>query len=641
MGDQSKGNDAGECEYTVDGTELDVSSSSSGATLVNNYNSGSTLDGEVFSVGTTLVTWTASKEVDGTTYTNTCSYYVFVGDTTGPTITPPADITLYTSSSTNCYVYQALTTPSVSDNCAVSEITSNQSYYYPIGETNVVWRAWDIHGNLSEHTQKVTLIDDDAPSIGCPTTICRQVDNGETFYTVNGNEFGPYTNWDCSTPVTYVNDYNFTASLAGEQIPTGTYTIEWTATDAAGNINTCSSNVTINDDDPPAVTCRSNVTVGTDTDVCTYTVGSEDAQYDVVSTNPSPTLTLTHNIQTTTPGSPPYAPSNTTLAGAVFPKGSTPIVWTAQDGTDVNTCCTYSFSVYDNQAPNITWPSNITVDADEGGCEATGVDIGTPSGIDNCDISDDISYSHYPSGTTFSIGTTTIHWRAQDVRGNLTTHEQTITVVDNIDPVIACPSGTYYREYDNEYVDYYTIYGSEFTPSVSDNCYLSSYLNSKNNSRYLNGYQLDLGDHAITWTATDASSNTDQCVVNVTVVETFEPIIECPDDFLEYTSEEDCYYTVSGTGLDAVFASETTIPGRTLTHDFISAPDSITLNGAEIPEGETTITWTAKQTIGGTEYTSTCSHLITIIDDVDPVIVQPVHDTFNIDPGECSTGNDC
>ncbi len=222
------------------------------------------------------------------------------------------------------------------------------------------------------------------------------------------------------------------------------------------------------------------------------------------------------------------------------------------------------------------------------------------------------------------------------MRGNLTTHEQTITVVDNIDPVIACPSGTYYREYDNEYVDYYTIYGSEFTPSVSDNCYLSSYLNSKNNSRYLNGYQLDLGDHAITWTATDASSNTDQCVVNVTVVETFEPIIECPDDFLEYTSEEDCYYTVSGTGLDAVFASETTIPGRTLTHDFISAPDSITLNGAEIPEGETTITWTAKQTIGGTEYTSTCSHLITIIDDVDPVIVQPVHDTFNIDPGECS-----
>ncbi len=31
LGDQSKGNDAGECEYTVDGTELDVSSSSSGA----------------------------------------------------------------------------------------------------------------------------------------------------------------------------------------------------------------------------------------------------------------------------------------------------------------------------------------------------------------------------------------------------------------------------------------------------------------------------------------------------------------------------------------------------------------------------------------------------------------------------------
>ncbi len=61
-------------------------------------------------------------------------------------------------------------------------------------------------------------------------------------------------------------------SLAGEQIPTGTYTIEWTATDAAGNINTCSSNVTINDDDPPAVTCpKAMFTVGTDTDECTYT----------------------------------------------------------------------------------------------------------------------------------------------------------------------------------------------------------------------------------------------------------------------------------------------------------------------------------------------------------------------------------
>ena len=631
LGDQSVFNDAGNCNYTVSGTEFDASSTSAGATLINDYNSSASLAGAVFPVGTTLVTWTASQTVAGTLYTNSCSFFVFVYDNEDPVITPAANINTTTNS--GCYATSVnLGTPIVSDNCEVYTYSNNAPSRYSIGTTNVTWWIEDIHGNTSTEVQTVTVVDDDQPSVSCPGNFCRQEDDGLGYYTVNGHEFDPYGSWDCSGIASITNDFNGSNTLSGVQLSVGTTTIVWTITDNATptqNVTTCTSVITISNDDPPSVTCRGNSTKYTDDDECYYTV--QGTEFDVSSTSsPSPTLTYTVTGATDASG--------TSLAGITLNKGVNYIAWVADDGAgNTNECCSFTVHVIDDQDPVVTWPENVTVYVDEGSCIATSVDLGEPTATDNCDAPTAINYYRYPSGNNFSIGTTNIYWQAYDTRGNIVTHTQTVTVVDNIPPVIDCPSETYYREFDNKFVEYYTVTGNEFKPSVYDNCSLVSYINNLNSSSYLNSYHLPLGNHTITWTATDASDNTDQCDINVVVVETFIPEISCPYNTSLYTSTSSCTHTVSGTDLDAIFTSSTVIPGRTLTHDYASAPSNATLDGAEFPKGSTVVTWIASQTIGGVEYTNTCSTTITVIDNVAPVVTSTNDSiTVYIDPGECT-----
>ncbi len=631
VSNQSRPTDSGVCTYTVSGTEFDASSFGTGVTLINDYNNSSTLDGAVFDEGTTLVKWTASIEVGGQTYQNSCSFYVFVNDNEDPVITPQPNLTIEITS--GCYAYSVdLGTPTRTDNCGVLSYWSNAPSRYPIGTTDVTWRIEDVHDNISTSIQQVTVIDKTLPSIVCPGDFCRQEDDGLGYYTVNGHEFDAYGAWDCSGISSVINDFNNSSTLNDVQFPVGTHTVIWTITDNATptqNIRTCTSIITINSDDPPSVTCRGNATKSTDEGVCYYTVQGDE--FDVISsTNPDPTLTYSVTGATTLSG--------LSLAGEQLNKGTNTITWVADaGGGNTNECCSFIVYVRDYEVPQVTWPSDVSFYVD-GACTKTvlDADLGNPTATDNCEDPAEIDYDRTPSGNTFSIGETNIYWTAEDERGNLVTHTQKVTVVDNISPVIDCPSQHYYREYDHEYVDYYTVVGSEFTPDVTENCILSSYTNDKNNSRYLNGFQLGLGDHAIIWTATDASSNTDQCIVNVTVVESFHPEIACPGIAYKNTGSSSCTYTVVGSELDAQFTSETIIDGRTLTHDLAGTPSSTTLAGAEIPKGTNTITWTAAQTIGGVEYISTCSHQVIVTDNVNPVITPPDDISVFVDDGTCT-----
>ncbi|RKD99768.1 HYR domain-containing protein, partial [Marinifilum flexuosum] len=638
VGDQSVSNTTGDCSYTTSGTEFDASSTTTGATLKNNYNNLSSLAGTVFPQGTTLVTWTASRTIDGEEYSNSCSFYITVRDDEDPVITAPANITVNTNS--GCYAASVdLGLPTISDNCGIDWTDNNASSSYYIGEHTITWRVRDIHGNISTANQTVTVLDDDAPYIDCPSpaNLCRQVDEGQTFYTVNGHEFGPYYNSDCSGIKSVINDFNGTSSLSGEQIPAGITPIIWTVTDNADNVSTCTVTITVNNDDPPSVTCRGDERVNTDLGVCTYTVSGTGL--DVAST-----ATLTHNIQTTDSEATPYAPNANTLNGAIFPKGVTDIIWTATNGADVNNCCAFTITVVDNQAPSITWQADVTATVDVGSCTATGVDLGTPTGTDNCDEPLDIVYSRTPSENNFAAGVTNVYWTARDSRGFVVHHTQKVTVVDDISPVIDCPTETYYREFNNSQVTYYTAVGNEFRPSVTDNCDITSYTNDKNAAGNLNGVQFTIGDHEIIWTATDISGNTDNCTVNLTIVDSFDPILDCPANLYESTAGDACSYTHTGSSIDAQFANLSIIAGRTLVHNIQTtdsgtlpyAPSNTSLNGAVFPKGTSTVTWTARQTIGGTEYTNTCTHQVIISDNVAPVLdPTPANVTVNIDPGTC------
>ena len=495
VGDRSKPSDINKCDYTVVGTEFNATSTSAGATLTNNYNNLNTLDGAVFPYGSTLVTWKATQTVDGQVYTNECSFYVSIYDNQLPVLIHSGDKLIPTSS--GCYATVDLGIPTETDNCGVSDSWNNAPSRYHKGVTNVTWTIRDIHNNYNTVIQKVTVVDDDAPSFNCPS-LCREVDQGQTYYTVFDHELNPYNIWDCSgynkihdiqtsdpEAVPYAPN---STTLAGAKIPEGVNTITWTLTDNVSptpNSATCESIITIYNNDFPSVTCRGNVTKVTDPGLCSYAV--QNTEFDVTSTTSGTTLTY---ILTGVGAEDTDNNTGASLDGVAIKKGTTTVSWIAVNGADTNECCTFYVYVYDNEQPDVTWPLDVTVDADAGSCTATNVVLVLPTATDNCDDPSVITSWRTPSGTSFAIGTTNVYWTARDTRGNHVTHTQKVVVEDKIPPVIDCPTNTYYREFNNLYVDYYTSVGNEFKPGVTDNCTLLSYVNNKTNSSSLNGTRL-------------------------------------------------------------------------------------------------------------------------------------------------------
>lgn len=115
------------------------------------------------------------------------------------------------------------------------------------GQTNTVTiTVTDESGNYTEVAFNAAVVDDTDPTITCIGNQTFDLALGQSYYTVVGSELEPNSVDDNCNSVNLSNDFNSSSSLAGAQLPVGTTTIEWTATDLAGNTATCSFDVTVN-----------------------------------------------------------------------------------------------------------------------------------------------------------------------------------------------------------------------------------------------------------------------------------------------------------------------------------------------------------------------------------------------------------
>ncbi len=117
-----------------------------------------------FSVGTTVVTWTAQ---DAAGNTGTDSHTITIADTTDPVINAPADINTVSSEETTPV---NIGTATATDNVGVTSITNDAPAEFPIGTTVVTWTAQDAAGNTSSDSQTVSV----EQSTGAPVTIIFQ-----------------------------------------------------------------------------------------------------------------------------------------------------------------------------------------------------------------------------------------------------------------------------------------------------------------------------------------------------------------------------------------------------------------------------------------------------------------------------------
>jgi trimeric autotransporter adhesin len=341
------GNDAGSCDAVANWTVPTATDNCAGVTLTSIHNSG-----DVFALGTTTVTYTAT---DAAGNTSSASFTVTVNDTENPTITAPADVTVSANSACNAFGV-ALGTPTTADNCGVASVTNNAPGTFPLGTTTVTWTVTDNAGNTATATQTVTVEDNTAPTIVAPADLTVNANNN--CEAVIANLGNPVASDNCGT-VTVTND-------APAAFPIGTTTVTWTATDAAGNNTTATQVITVVDNAAPVIAgMPANITIGNDAGSC-----------DAVANWTAPTatdncagatLTSTHN------------------SGDVFALGTTTVTYTATDAAGNTSSASFTVTVNDTENPTITAPADVVVSANSS-CAAFNVVLGAPTTADNCGV---------------------------------------------------------------------------------------------------------------------------------------------------------------------------------------------------------------------------------------------------------------
>ena len=174
---------------------------------------------EFFPLGETIVTWTAT---DTSGNSSSDVQVVKIVDTTAPTIIQPIEIIADASSFTNTSI--ELSQPEVFDSVTDVKLKNNTNGSFAFGETIVTWTATDESGNSSSVTQKITIIDQSAPTLDIPTDIVIDANSPQSIIDI-GNAIISDT-VDVNPQIS--ND-------APEFFPLGETIVTWTATDTSGN----------------------------------------------------------------------------------------------------------------------------------------------------------------------------------------------------------------------------------------------------------------------------------------------------------------------------------------------------------------------------------------------------------------------
>jgi hypothetical protein len=267
--------------------------------------------------------------------------------------------------------------------------------------------------------------------LNCPGNVTQANDTDQcgavvTYTTPGGDGCGTVT---CDHP-------------SGSFFAVGTTTVQCTST--AGP--SCSFTVTVNDTQAPAITAPANASYQ-----CLSEVPGANPNQAIASDNcGAPGVTVSE--------------SNNGGAGSI----ASPLVitrtFTAQDGGGLTTSAAQTITVIDNTPPVISCPSNITVNAIAGTCAAP-VTF-TVGASDNCSAPS-IGLDHL-SGSSFPVGTTTVHATATDAAGNSSSCSFTVTVQDITPPVINLNGNTITLWSPDH--KYSTVNVTDLVASASDLC---------------------------------------------------------------------------------------------------------------------------------------------------------------------------
>ena len=276
---------------------------------------------------------------------------------------------------------------------------------FPIGNSTVTCTA--TNGIKTAFWVDVSL-DSTNPTISVPSDIT----------VVSPDNSGLAVTYD----VTASDDFAVTTGptctpASGTTFAVGDTTVTCTASDAAGNVGTQTFTVTNNVEDvSPVVTVPADMIISL-------------AQGETETTTEF-SFSATDNFAVT------VGPTCSPVSGSTFAIGNSTITCTAADAAGNVGTSTFVISIveYDTTPPTVTVPSDITINeiaSNVGGVATFSVDA-----TDNVAVTSGPTCTPI-SGTTFSVGDTTVTCTAEDANGNVGTATFVITVMEYVPPPIS------------------------------------------------------------------------------------------------------------------------------------------------------------------------------------------------------------
>ena len=434
----------------------------------------------------TLTVTDAAGNVDS------CTFNLMVADTISPTIVCPADASIFVDSSCDVSLPDYTGMVMVGDNCS-SLLTVTQS---PAPGTTisgagtvtaVTLIAGDAFGNVDSCSFNVTAVDTIVPQITCVADQDLYVDASCDVSLPDYTGMATATdNCTMSPTVTQSPAAGTTLNGAGT-----TQTVTLFATDASGNVDSCSFTVTLNDSIIPTIACPATDTIYADAS-CVAMLGDYTGMATVAD-NCDATPVVTQ--------SPVAGTMITSMAGT-----TQVVTLTVTDASGNVDSCSFDVFIGDSIAPTVMCPADDAIYVDVV-CEATLGDYTMAATTsDNCGGT--VTVTQMPAaGTVVGAGVTTVTLTATDTFGNASTCTFDVTALDSIAPMIVCALDTV--TCDSNFV--FNL------PTATDNCGIDTIIQI---AGVMNGMVYPLGVTTNTFVATDLSGNTDTCSFTVELLAT-------------------------------------------------------------------------------------------------------------------------
>ena len=545
---------------------------------------------------------------DETGNQNNCIVSIIIQDTTPPVVVCPDNQDRNTFM--GClYQFEDFENqiPFRNDNCSANDLLTysyTDAQNQPLTPTSMLMAGMhtitlnttDPSGNSSNCTFIITVIDNEAPNISCPTDSLVDADQNACEYTVPN--FTPVRLNDNCIDTTTLSSL-LTQSPIGT-LPLGMHTVTLTANDEEGNSSNCSFNVSVIDLTPPQISCPDTIKVVAQAN-CMYSLG-----------NLTNRVTAFDNCNLTLTQSP---------NSGNFTVGNHDINFRGVDNFNNDSTCVTVLNVFDATPPTLFCPDTIRRFTDQN-CGYTLEDITTLTTVnDNCGT---VSTTQTPSiGRTYSsVGFNNLIVQATDNSANQAQCILVLELLDNTDPqIINCVNDTV--TYVNQSC-MATVGDYSGIATINDNCSSENFLNSKTTQTPASGTILALGQYTVTLTTEDESGNSNQCSFNLRAVDTISPVISlCVTDKNISSVNSTCGYTIQ----DYTTSTELSFS------DNCAGSSQITVSQTPIPNsnvsGTQDVVLTTTDPSGNT---ASCTFKTLVVDNTPPVVICGVDTTVSADP---------